>query len=165
MHTPQPVRPHFPPGYIDNAKSFVSWAYVEQRLREAENYWICTVRPDGRPHAIPKWGVWVEGKLYFDGSPQTRSARNLAANPAVTVHLESGTEVVIVDGVVREVIGPPRELAEQLAAGYKRKYTTFDYAPAAETWDQGGLFVVTLHTVIAWTHFTENPTKFVLEGQ
>lgn len=165
MHTPQPVRPHFPPGYIDNAKSFVPWAYVEQRLREAENYWICTVRPDGRPHAIPKWGVWVEGKLYFDGSPQTRSARNLAANPAVTVHLESGTEVVIVDGVVREVIGPPRELAEQLAAGYKRKYTAFDYAPAVETWDQGGLFAVTLHTVIAWTQFTENPTKFVLEGQ
>ena len=165
MHTPQPVRPHFPQGYIDNAKDFVAWSHVEQRLSTAENYWICSVRPDGRPHAIPKWGVWLDGKLYFDGSPQTRSARNLAANPAVTVHRESGRDVVIVDGYVREVIEPPLGLAEQLAQRYKDKYTTFGYAPAVDTWKSGGLFEVTLHTVIAWTQFTDNPTKFILEVQ
>jgi len=49
-----------------------------QRLDEAKNYWLCSVPPDGRPHVIPKWAVWVDDKIYYDGSPQTRHAKNIA---------------------------------------------------------------------------------------
>jgi hypothetical protein len=163
MQTPEAIRPHFPVGYIEGAKSFVPWSHVEQRLTDAVNYWLCTVRPDGRPHAIPKWAVWVNEKIYFDGSPETRHARNIAAHPAVTVHLESGSDVVIVDGAARAIDRPPPALAEAIAQAYRAKYTALGYAPAADSWDNGGLFEITPHTVIAWTQFTENPTKFVLK--
>jgi hypothetical protein len=82
MAEPKVTRPHFPPGYVDHPSGHVAWAWVEERLDQAVHYWLCTVRPDGRPHAVPKWAVWVDGSIYFDGSPETLHARNLARNPA-----------------------------------------------------------------------------------
>jgi len=163
MHSdPQPVRPHFPPGYVENAQSLLPWSHVEERLSSALHYWLCSVRPDGRPHAVPKWAVWADQKVYFDGSPQTRHARNIAANPAVSLHLESGSDVLIMEGTAREVGKPDPALAARLAGLYADKYRALGYAPEPTQWDAGGLFAITPHTVIAWTVFYENPTKFVL---
>jgi nitroimidazol reductase NimA-like FMN-containing flavoprotein (pyridoxamine 5'-phosphate oxidase superfamily) len=83
---------------------------------------VCSVRPDGRPHAVPKWAVYVDGRIYFDGSPQTRHARNLALNPAVVLHLESGERAVIVEGSGRAIDRPPSDLALRLVQAYGRKY-------------------------------------------
>jgi nitroimidazol reductase NimA-like FMN-containing flavoprotein (pyridoxamine 5'-phosphate oxidase superfamily) len=157
------LRPHFPEGYITSTTSLLAWEVVEESLRTAHNYWVCTVRPNGHPHVIPKWGVWVAGRFYFDGSPQTRHARNLAQNPSVSVHLESGDQVVIVEGVGRALDRPEAGTAEAVAAEYRRKYAQDGYAPQPDQWDKGGLFVVVPKTVLAWTQFTKDPTKFILE--
>jgi hypothetical protein len=37
------------------------WSHAVERLEKAINYWVCIMRPDGRPHAVPVWGMWVEG--------------------------------------------------------------------------------------------------------
>ena len=68
------TRPKFPPGYVDKPVSYLNWDWVATRLTEAKHYWICSVRPDGRPHVVPRWCVFVEGKIYYDGSPETRHA-------------------------------------------------------------------------------------------
>lgn len=159
---PKITRPHFPEGYLENPTALLPWSHVEQRLSEAVNYWLCSVRPDGRPHAVPKWAVWVEGRIYFDGSPQTRHARNIALNPQVVVHLESGTDVVIVEGAAAALERPAPELARKIAAAYTAKYAGLGYAPGPEQWDNGGLFVIIPRQVLAWTQFTEDPTKFIL---
>lgn len=162
MGYPQVTRPHFPKGYVDNPREMVSWSYVEQRLTDAKHYWLCSVRPEGRPHAIPIWAVWVNGRIYFDGSPETRHARNIAQNPYVAVHLESGEEVVIMEGTARAIVRPSPELGAQVAQAYTTKYVTMGYAPAPDQWDNGGLFEITPHKAIAWTSFAEDPTKFIL---
>ena len=159
-------RPHFPKGYLENPKGLLPWSHVEQRLTAAKNYWLCSVNPgpaQGSPHAVPKWAVWVDGKLYFDGSPETRHARNIAQNPQVSVHLESGDDVVILNGVARAVGKPGAELGEQVASAYRAKYGEMGYAPQADQWDNGGLYEITPRNVLAWTSFTEDPTKFVLD--
>lgn len=161
--SPKVTRPQFPEGYLENPTTLLPWSHVEQRLAEAVNYWLCSVRSDGRPHAVPKWAVWVEGRIYFDGSPQTRHARNIALNPQVVVHLESGTDVVIVEGTAAAVERPEPELARKIADAYSTKYAGLGYAPEPEQWDNGGLFVIIPRQVLAWTQFTEDPTKFVLE--
>ena len=163
MREPHLTRPHFPEGYLAGPKGFVAWTHVESRLREAKNYWLCTVQPNGHPHAIPKWGVWVEDKLYFDGSSETRHSRNIAKNPYVSVHLESGDDVVAMDGVARAHPKPSPELGRQLASAYATKYADFGYSPKPDQWDNGGLYEVTPTTVLAWTKFTEDPTKFTFE--
>lgn len=161
MPDPVTVRPHFPPGYVDHPQGYVAWAWVEHQLREAIHYWLCTVRPDGRPHAIPKWAVYVDGRIYFDGSPETRHARNLATQSAVVLHLESGEQAVIVEGRGQAVHRPEAGLAATIAEAYRAKYAGLGYAPEPTQWDAGGLFVVVPTSVLAWTRFTDDPTKFV----
>jgi nitroimidazol reductase NimA-like FMN-containing flavoprotein (pyridoxamine 5'-phosphate oxidase superfamily) len=161
MSQPTVSRPKFPPGYVDKPKAKVSWSHVEEELINAKNYWLCSVRPNSRPHVIPKWAVWVEEKIYFDGSPETRHARNIAANQYVSVHLESGDKVVIVEGTARAVGKPDRELATKISQAYGKKYAKEGYAPKPDQWDEGGLFEITPYSAMAWTMFTLDPTKFV----
>jgi hypothetical protein len=163
MRQPLITRPRFPSGYLTDPKGLLPWSYVEKKLLEAKNYWLCTVRPNGRPHAVPKWAVWLDGRLYFDGSPETRHSRNIADNPYVSVHLESGDEALILDGVARAYPKPSPEMGEKLAQAYSAKYASLGYAPKADQWDDGGLYEITPYTALAWTKFTDDPTKFTLE--
>ncbi len=116
---PEPMRPDMPAGYsVEGAKpKFVDWSFAEQRLERSHNYWICSTRPDGRPHSIPVWGVWVEGAFYFSTDPDSRKGRNLKANPAISVHVESGDEPVILEGRVEAV-----KLDKKVDAAYGKKY-------------------------------------------
>jgi nitroimidazol reductase NimA-like FMN-containing flavoprotein (pyridoxamine 5'-phosphate oxidase superfamily) len=163
MTSPHITRPHFPQGYVDNPKALLEWGEVEKRLAEAIHYWLCSVRPNGRPHVVPKWMVWVKGRLYFDGSPETRHAQNIAENPHVAVHLESGAEAVIIEGTAQAIQKPAPDLAAKVAQVYRTKYAALGYAPQPNQWDNGGLFEIIPATVIAWTRFTEDPTKFIFK--
>lgn len=163
MSQPKATRPHFPEGYLDNPRGLVPWSYIEQRLAAARNYWICSVHPDNKPHAIPVWAVWVDGCVYFDGSPETRHARNIARNPHVSVHLESGDDVLIVEGIAKMLQGVAPELGKTVAQAYSAKYADEGYSPQPDQWNKGGLFQVRPQMVLAWTKFTDDPTKFVLE--
>jgi hypothetical protein len=156
------TRPRLPKGYVDNPISSVSWEYVVQRLTEAKNYWLCSARPNGHPHSIPRWGVFVNDKLYYDGSPETRHARNIETNPYVSMHLENGDEALIAEGTCTAAGKPDTELANLLSTAYCAKYEKFGYAPKPDQWDQGGLYVFTPAVVLAWTVFFENPTKFII---
>ncbi len=164
MSAPIVSRPTFPPGYVDHPSEHVAWDWVEQQLRDAVHYWLCSVRPDGRPHAIPKWAVYVDGRIYFDGSPQTRHARNLARNPEVVLHLESGERAVIVEGSGRAIDRPSADLALRVAEAYRRKYAALGYSPEPGQWDDGGLFEIAPRVILAWTKFSEDPTKFILSS-
>jgi nitroimidazol reductase NimA-like FMN-containing flavoprotein (pyridoxamine 5'-phosphate oxidase superfamily) len=155
-------RPHMPDGYLveSNLAGYVSWEHVRQRMSESLNYWIGTTRPDGRAHVTPIWGMWLDDTFYFDGSPETTRGRNIAANPHISVHLESGDDVVIMEGQAFEIKAPSLEIRERLAAAYSAKYASHDYAPGPETWAQGGLYIFHTHKVLAWTSFAQDPTRW-----
>jgi hypothetical protein len=72
------------------------WSWAVERLTVALHYWIATTRPDGRPHTRPVWGVVVDDAVLF--STGSLAAGNLERSPEITVHTESGTEVVILEG-------------------------------------------------------------------
>jgi nitroimidazol reductase NimA-like FMN-containing flavoprotein (pyridoxamine 5'-phosphate oxidase superfamily) len=158
------TRPKFPKGYVDKPVSYLTWDWVATQLTEAKHYWICSVRPDGRPHVVPRWCVFVDGKIYYDGSPETRHAINISANPNVSVHLENGWEAVILEGTSQMAGKPSPELGKQLAQAYK-KYKEYGYTPGPHSWDKGGLFVFTPRQCIAWSKFNEDPTKFLFEEE
>ncbi|WP_345325178.1 pyridoxamine 5'-phosphate oxidase family protein [Candidatus Villigracilis proximus] len=152
---PKVSRPKLPKGYVDNPISEVPWEHVETRLTGSTNYWLCTVYPDGRPHVVPRWGALLDGKLYYDGSPETRHARNLEKNQNATLHLESGNDVVIMDGTSHPASKPDLELAQRLSAAYCAKYEADGYAPKPDQWDAGGLYIFTPCQCLAWTTFFE----------
>jgi len=163
MVQPIVTRPRFPKGYVDNPKSILPWSHVVRKLTHAINYWICSVNPNGRPHVVPKWAVMIADKMYYDGSPETRHAKNISENPFVSLHLEDGSDVVIVNGKVVELTLSPLELRETIARAYTDKYAELGYSPQPTFWENGGLYMLSIQTTIAWTSFTEDPTKFVFE--
>lgn len=99
-----------------------SWQQASAKLAAARNYWVSSAGPNGRPHAAPVWAIWQDGALYFSTDRRSRKGRNLAANPEVTIHLESGDDVVILEGRVEEVADPAHR--RQLSASYEQKYGT-----------------------------------------
>lgn len=123
----------------------VSWSRAKDLLQQSRYYWLATVRPDGRPHVAPLWGGWVDDLLYFDGSPQTRWGRNIAANPAASVNLESGNDVVIVEGTVEFLITDP-ELSARLFDIWTEKYGR--YQPEAGT---RGIYRLRPRSARAWS--------------
>ena len=93
----------------------MTWAEVAGRLSPARTYWLGTTTPSGAPHAAPVWGVVTGDTLYLYSERSTVKARNLAIDPRVVIHLESGEDVLIVRGVAED-LGPPAEVPSVVAA-------------------------------------------------
>ena len=132
----------FPTG----AEGLLAWSHAEQLLEQAHSYWLATTYPDGRPHVTPLWGAWIDGALYFDGHPHTRWARNIAANPNVCVHLESGNDVVILEGLADDVI-TDEALGQRIIAAWMAKYGKLPPDPAGS-----GMFRMRPHVGRGWSH-------------
>ena len=150
--------PQVPPLYgMKSPHKFLPFTHAEDRLTKSRNYWICTTRPDGRPHSIPVWGFWVEGALYFGTARSTRKACNLAHNPAISVHLESGDDVVILEGIAQEVNIFDKSTGQKLDAASRAKYKMpLMVVPEAV------FYCVRPRVVLAWTEsdFPINATRW-----
>ena len=147
---PQAQRPKSPPpsyGVPIEGGELMPWTFVTGQLSSARNYWIVTVGRGEIPHSAPVWGAFVADDLYFETSPGTRKARNLARNRAVVVHTESGDEVVIVEGSAAPV-RPTAESCARIARAFAAKYE--GYEPDPSDWESGALFLVEPRVVFAW---------------
>ncbi len=121
----------------------LGWDEIVERLGAAQNWWVATSGPGG-PHAVPVWGVAVGGALHFYGEPSSVRSRNLAADPRVVVHLESGSDVLALHGSAPA--GGPAHADTAVVAAYRAKYThptDLQYLPDAD-----GMADVLLHTVV-----------------
>lgn len=160
-------RPEMPDGYgVVESGPMLDWETVETRLVDSVHYWLSTTRPDGRPHVVPRWGVWVDEQFFYDGSPQTRHARNLAVNPNCALHLEDGIAVTILEGISTVPDPVTGELAERMSAEFIRKYENLGYAPGPDSWSgegAGGLHVFVPRTAIAWSQFPTDLTRFAFD--
>lgn len=122
----------------------LDWGDVEGRLTAAGTYWVCAIPDRGAPHPRPVWGCWLDETLQLTvGSPVL--LRQLAADPTVTVTLESGTEPVILEGRVDPARSAIPSLVDAFVAAYDQKYDwTYDVAA------YGPPLVVVPDTVTAW---------------
>jgi hypothetical protein len=136
--------------------SVLPWAHVVDWLTNARNYWICTTRADGRPHAMPVWGLWLDGEVWFSTDPTSVKGRNLASRPETVVHLESGDEMCVLEGTVRRVVDP-----EQLARFddvYDAKYRV---RPSAMG-EAAGVYRLEARSALVWREadFATSATRF-----
>src|SRR6478672_3269839 len=104
--------------------SATPWEETERALREAELYWITTVRADGRPHVTPLIGVWFDGAMHFTTGLEEQKARNLAGNPSVALTTGTNTwaqglDVIVEGAAVRVTDGAT---LQRLAAAIEDKY-------------------------------------------
>jgi general stress protein 26 len=150
--------PHVPALYgLKRRDKYLPFTHAERRLEKSRNYWICTTRPDGRPHSIPVWGFWIDGALYFGTARTSRKSRNLIHNSAVSVHLESGDDVVILEGTAAEVDLSNEITLKKLDDASRAKYKM----PAIVT-PESVFYRVHPRVVLAWTEsdFPNNATRW-----
>ena len=118
---PKASRPHMPGyGLPTGNKGLLPWRWAEGRLNKNHNYWITTVKPDGSPHTMVVWGLWLDGEFLFSTGRRSRKARNLAENQRCVICTEKANEAVILEGVAEEVADVT--LRRKFLAIYERKY-------------------------------------------
>ena len=151
------------PGYgvPESDTGMLELGTIRERLAAAQNYWITSVSAHGQPHAVPVWAAFVNDALWFGGGPRTK--RNLLVNPRVSVHLESGSEVVILEGAVTVVDTPDPAVSQAIDDQYAGKY---DWRPSTE--DNGtvgaGWFCLEPAKILAWTQFPADATRWTRKG-
>jgi PPOX class probable F420-dependent enzyme len=149
VREPRPTAPLIPASYgvptDGSGGELLPWSWAAERLAGARNYWICTTRGDGRPHAVPVWGLWHEGAVWFSAGRTSVKARNLARDPRLVVHLESGDDTVVLEGEAEQ----PHDPAELLrfAEAYETKYA-FRPDPADEA---SCVYAVRPRVALTWT--------------
>ncbi|MGE3621222.1 MAG: pyridoxamine 5'-phosphate oxidase family protein [Acidimicrobiia bacterium] len=112
------------PRYSDPEATPTPWLDAAARLRDAELYWITTVRAGGAPHATPLIGLWVDGAVWFCTGTGEQKARNLGGDDRCTLatatdRLHGGLDVVVEGraGVVRDE-GRLARIADAYVAKY-----------------------------------------------
>lgn len=131
---PAPEKPGNPvasrpqiPGYglkdASAGQGLLPWRWARERLAKSHNYWIATTRPDGRPHVMVVWGLWLDEAFCFSTGRDSRKARNLAGNPRCVVCTDNAAEAVIVEGLAERL--PFRSdlpFFKKFIREYKKKY-------------------------------------------
>ena len=115
-------------GISKSLEGLMAWEWATEQIAWSRNYWIASTRPDGRPHAMPVWGVWVDDALMFSTGGTSRKGRNIAARPAIVAHLESGDDAVVLEGVAERVTdaGALARFVEAYFAKYQFRPDTSD---------------------------------------
>ena len=144
------------------------WSWAAKRLMANQNFWVVTVSADGRPHALPVWGVWhdPEARFAFSCGPRARKARNLAANPQAVIMVDSTVECVSVEGRASRVRDDERR--DQWIQRYLEKYQRIAPDLSAE-FLRGNLMVEfgperAFAVIEREEEFSTRPTRWVFEG-
>src|SRR4051794_7316070 len=139
----------------------LNWGHVDRHLRNSRNYWLTTVREDGRPHAMPVWGVWDGRAVWFGTGRDSIKGRDIARDPRIVMHLESGDDVVILEGVVGA------DWSDEVLAAYAEKYSMAAGELAFERGDDGNMFRLAPDRVQAWLEgeFIASAVRFRFDAE
>jgi hypothetical protein len=89
----------------------------------------------------------VDERMIFSTDPRSRKARNLAENPAIALHLDSGDEVVIVEGIARRLSGG--EVPAAFSATYLAKYDV--EVPTGDDDPRYGFYEIVPRVAMTWS--------------
>jgi hypothetical protein len=151
------------PGYgtlpATEGTGLLPWSWAVERLARSHDFWLATVTPQGAPHLMPVWAVWLSGRLWFSSANGSRKARNLTADARCTLSTGNPQEPVVAHGVA-ERITSPEALAAMLAAE-NAKYQT-SYGPELVDPALNSVYALRLDWVFALdaSDFAGSPTRF-----
>src|SRR5687768_17531040 len=136
-------------------RGHIVWGSVEGRLRSTRSMILASVRPDGRPHAIPTWFWWDGGSaLYFITARGTQKQRNLSREPWAVAHFGDGDDVLFVEGPV-SVVEDPVETA-RVDSAYQAKYVDPVSGARASVFENPAddVYRIDLRRVVTWMYGT-----------
>lgn len=82
------------------------WQSAVDRFERGGWFWLGTVRPDGRPHAMPCFAAWSGDSFLVASKATTRKSRNLDTNPHCLLTKDAGDVHFVIEGTARRVTDP-----------------------------------------------------------
>lgn len=134
----------------------LSQTEIDQFLGEPHIAVVATSGPSGKPHAMPIWYLWRDGKVLFHTGPESKKMRNLRKNDRVTVVVDSKQapyKVVIVEGKAEELPGD-KALSREIAIHYLGETQGARYSD--QSGEPSALVQVTPSKVISWDYARES---------
>jgi F420H(2)-dependent biliverdin reductase len=103
-----------------------------ERFRTEANVWLGTTRADGRPHLVPIWFVWVDGRVWIATDAKSVKVRNITAYPFASVALEDGNKPIVAEGTAVVHFQPfnNTSVAEEFVRKYQWNISTDPDGPA-----------------------------------
>jgi nitroimidazol reductase NimA-like FMN-containing flavoprotein (pyridoxamine 5'-phosphate oxidase superfamily) len=138
----------------DHVRGHIPWSVAEARLVAGRSMILSSTRPDGRPHALPTWYWWDDGRLYFITARGTQKRRNLLGQPWVVVHFGDGDDVLFAEGRVAQVTD--RAEQQRVDDGYRARYVDPVSGARASIFDnpRDDLYRVDVVRVVTWMYGT-----------
>lgn len=134
----------------------LSQAELDTFLSEPHIAVVATTGPSGKPHAMPVWYLWRDGKVLFHTGPESKKLRNLRKNGRISVVVDTKTapyKVVVIEGTARELPGD-LNLSREVAIHYLGQKNGEAYA--ARSSEPSRLVEVTPTKVISWDYARES---------
>jgi PPOX class probable F420-dependent enzyme len=104
-----------------------------QRLRETIIGWLTTVSPEGAPQPVPVWFLWDgDRSILLYSRPEKRKLQNIAANPKVSLNLDSDgveADIVVCWGEVRISDDPPGDQIPEYVDKYAGRIAALGWTP------------------------------------
>ena len=108
-------------------------AHAARRLREEIIGWLTTVTTSGAPRPIPVWFLWDgDRSILLYSRPEKRKLANIAANPNVSLNLDSDgvdADIVICWGEIRVSDDPPADEVAEYVAKYAERIAALGWTP------------------------------------
>ncbi|MGH2722478.1 MAG: pyridoxamine 5'-phosphate oxidase family protein [Actinomycetota bacterium] len=144
--TPRAGRPHMPGyGIARGVEGTLPWAWAVDLLGRARTHVVTSVRPGGRPHAMPVWGIWHAGAYRFSTAITSVKSRNLLAEPRCVVTATEGDDALVLEG--RAELSP---LPPGFTDAYRDRY--------GETIEEGPIWLVRPTVAFAFQATAAFPT-------
>lgn len=128
-----------------NPDTLDEWECLREQMMNADNYWLCSNRPDGSTQAEPVWGAMLDDNFYFASGQRSVKIRTIAPNAELAVHMETGDDTVIMEG--HAALINDLAIAERLLPIYATK--SF-YKPSASELLKNGLYRLEPSLILAW---------------
>lgn len=128
----------------------IPWRKIDLWLQGFRSIWVCTTRPDGRPHAVPVWYWWDGQDIYFTTPKNTQKARNLQQQSAIVVHAGDGDDTIILEGEAFPVTDPA--IRSRINANFQQKYVDPHSGAQASIADDDILYHVRVRHVMVWEY-------------
>lgn len=134
----------------------LSQSELDAFLSEPHIAIVATTGPSGKPHAMPVWYAWREGKVLFHTGADSKKLRNLRKNDRISVVVDTKTapyKAVVIEGTAKQLPGD-KALGRDIAIHYLGEQMGAAYAARSE--EPGALVEVTPTKVISWDYARES---------
>ena len=156
------ARPHMP-GYgtlpATEGSGLLPWSWADDKLRASHDFWLATVRADGRPHVMPIWGVWDGHALWFSTSNGSRKSRNLLAEPRCTIATDDALNPVVMDGRV-ELLTDDESIKRAISLVNEKYATNYDVSFQDPNVNRTFRFTPEVAFGLLETDFAGSPTRW-----